>query len=254
MKIITLNVNGIRAAYRRGLVDWATKENPDVLCIQEAKSNDLPPITLFEAGLQNTYNFSISPAKKKGYSGVGILSKGAPVEISKELRFERFDSEGRIIKVRFPKFLLINVYMPHGRRDKGNLVYKLDSYKYLIDELRKIKNENVILVGDLNIAHNEIDLARPKQNKDNVMFTREERDLLDEIVKLGFVDAFRSLNPDVGAYTWWPYSKRAREKNIGWRLDYLFVSNKLKSKLKNSFIHKEVFLSDHCPTGIEVDL
>lgn len=254
MKIITLNTNGIRSAFRKGFVNWAKKENPDILCIQEAKADSLPTQTMFEPHLNDIYRAVINPAQKKGYSGVIVFSKDKPIEVSKGLGLERFDSEGRVLKITFPEFLLINVYMPHGRRDKGNLEYKLESFRYLINLLRMLKKENVILLGDLNIAHNEIDLARPKQNINNVMFTREERDLLDEIVDFGFVDAYRFLNPTVSAYTWWPYSKSAREKNIGWRLDYLFVSHKLKGKLKNSFILREIFLSDHCPTGIEINI
>lgn len=255
MKIITFNVNGIRSAYRKGLSDWIKRENPDVLCFQEVKSQELPSnLSLFETNLHDIYYASFNPAKKKGYSGVLVYSKIKPTNTSDRLGLERFDSEGRILAVEFNNFTLVNLYLPHGGRKKENLRYKLYVYDQLVRWLDKIKDRNVILTGDFNVAHKEIDLARPNQNKNNIMFTPEERSRLDKIINLGFVDTFRKFNEDGGNYTWWPYLKSARDKNIGWRLDYIFASKQLVPKLNSGFILKDIFLSDHCPTGIEVNL
>lgn len=255
MKIVSFNVNGVRSAYRKGFSEWMLKENPDIVCLQEIKSGEVPSTgDLFSPDLSTIYHISINPAKKKGYSGVLVYSKAKPTNISKELGLERFDNEGRILAVEFDNLTLVNLYIPHGGRKKENLGYKLDSYDRLVGRLSKIKDKNVILTGDFNVAHKEIDLARPEQNRNNIMFTPEERLKLDTIVNLGFIDSFREFNKDGGNYTWWPYLKSARDENIGWRLDYIFASKPLTSKLKSAFILKEIFLSDHCPMGIEINL
>ena len=157
-----------------------------------------------------------------------------------------------MLKLKYPDFTLVNFYIPHGGRQKENLSYKLEVYELLLNFLSKIKNQNVIVIGDFNIAHQEIDLARPKDNQKNIMFTPEERRKLDEIIELGFIDSFRIFNKKGGNYTWWPYFVDARERNLGWRIDYIFVSKPLWNKLKGAFILKDVYGSDHCPVGIEL--
>ncbi len=249
MKIISLNVNGIRSAYRKGFPDWLIKEDPDVICIQEVKSNEIPSSgDLFSPNLNTLYCSVLNPASKKGYSGTAVFSKEKPKKTTFKIGLERFDTEGRFIELDFDKFSLINIYMPHGARDKKNLKYKLESYGLLLAKLQELSSKDIILTGDFNIAHKEIDLARPKENVNNIMFTSEERQQLDKIMKFGFIDSFRKFNLAGGNYTWWPYLKSARENNVGWRLDYIFASEPLSNKLESSFILKDIFLSDHCPT------
>ncbi len=250
MKIISCNVNGIRAAYRRGFLKWLKDSEADIICLQEVKaqreqfSDDLLKIP--------GYNFHLNSAIKKGYSGTAVYTKKKPEEAEYKLGLKRFDQEGRIIKLEYSNFTLINVYLPHGGRQKENLDYKLESYKQILNYLKKIKNQNVIFVGDFNIAHQEIDLARPKQNQKNIMFTPEERQQIDKLINLGFMDTFRKFNKETGHYTWWPYAYNARERNLGWRIDYVFASEKMVSKVKDAFILNKIHMSDHCPIGIEI--
>ncbi len=251
-KIISWNVNGIRAVARKGFLKWFRRASPDIMCIQEtrAKPDQLKKALREPKG----YYAYFSPAKKRGYGGVTVYSKEEPLKIENKLGSRRFDSEGRILKLTYSDFILINVYMPHGGRQKENLKYKLRVYSNLLTYLRKLKNKRAVITGDFNIAHKEIDLARPKQNKNNIMFTKEERRKIDRLVKLGFVDTFRKLHKDTRKYTWWPFVfVKAREKNIGWRLDYFFVSRKLLSKLKKATILTTVKGSDHCPVGLELN-
>jgi len=252
MKIISWNVNGLRAVYKRNFLEWLKKTKADIVCLQEIKAQikELPPDLIKS---KNYYSY-FNPAVKPGYSGVTVYTKEKPIEVENKLGVERFDQEGRILKLKYPGFSLINVYLPHGGREKENLDYKLKVYKNLLNYLKKIKNKNLILIGDFNIAHSEIDLARPKDNQNNIMFTREERKEIDKIIKLGFTDTFRKFNNGGGNYTWWPYYLNARQRNLGWRIDYSFTSRKLKNKLKNAFILKNVMGSDHCPIGIEIEI
>lgn len=249
MKILSWNVNGLRSVYKKNFSEWLGKIRADIVCLQEIKIQE-------EISQQNlftplAYQFYANYAVKKGYSGVAAFVKNKPLKIKKNLGLERFDAEGRMLYLEYPDFILINLYMPHGGRQKENLEYKLEVYKYLLNYLRKIKNKNVIISGDFNVAHEEIDLARPKQNQNNIMFTPEERKQVDAIIKLGFVDSFRKFHLDAGHYTWWPYMADARQRNLGWRIDYIFVSKNLVPKLKDAFILPEVAGSDHCPIGIE---
>ncbi|TSA56389.1 exodeoxyribonuclease III [bacterium] len=250
MKIISWNVNGIRAVYRKDFLKWMRKINPDILCLQEIKAQkeQIPEELVKPKGYHAYFNF----AERKGYSGVVIYTKKRPLKIEYKLGLKRFDQEGRILKLRYPDFTLINLYFPHGAHDKRNLAYKLKVYNYFINYLKKIQDKNIILTGDFNIAHEEIDLARPKDNKDNIMFTLKERRQIDRIIKLGFIDTFRKFNKKEGNYTWWPYRFNAKEKNLGWRLDYVFVSKTIISKVKKGFILNKVIFSDHCPIGIEI--
>lgn len=250
MKIVSWNVNGLRAVYKRNFLPWFEEINADIVCLQEVKTQlpQIPPDLINPRNYQSYFSLAL----KKGYAGVAVYARKKPLKSEQELNFSRFDQEGRILRLDYPDFTLINLYLPHGGRKKENLSYKLEVYDLLLDYLEKIKDKNVILIGDFNIAHKEIDLARPKQNQKNIMFTPEERGRIDKIVDLGFVDSFRKFHQEGGNYTWWPYFANARERNLGWRLDYIFTSKSLTPKLKNSFILGEVKGSDHCPVGIEI--
>jgi exodeoxyribonuclease-3 len=252
MKIISWNVNGIRSAYRKGFLRWFNKENADIVCLQEIKAqNGQIPEKLSSS---EKYSLYINQAIKKGYSGIIVLTKKKPLKVENKLGLKRFDDEGRMLKLTFSKFILMAIYMPHGGRQKENLGYKMEAYEKLFKYIKKIKDKNIVLVGDFNIAHKEIDLARPKNNKNNIMFTPEERKQIDYLLESGFMDSFRQFNADNGHYTWWPYMANARKRNIGWRIDYLFISKLLKNKLKKSFILENVKGSDHCPVGIDINL
>lgn len=250
MKIISCNVNGIRSAYKKGLIEFINKQKPDVFCLQEIKADEasLPEELLNIVG----YSLCLNSATKKGYSGTAIYSKDSPTLINKKLGIDRFDGEGRIIELNYGDITIINVYIPHGGRQKENLDYKLDVYSKLIEKLISLKNKKVIVIGDFNIAHEEIDLARPTQNKNNIMFTAEERKQIDRIIDLGFVDSFRALDKTTGNYTWWPYAFNAKERNMGWRIDYIFVSKEVSNNMKNAKIYSECNFSDHCPIGLGV--
>jgi exodeoxyribonuclease-3 len=250
MKILSWNVNGLRSVNKKGFLNWLNKSNPDILCLQEIKSqkDDLNSNLI---NPQDYFSF-FNSAFKKGYSGVLVYSRIKPKEIKDKLEFKQFDQEGRFLELKYPDFTLINLYLPHGGRGKEKLPYKLEVYRHLLKYLEKRKKEKLILTGDFNIAHQEIDLARPKQNKNNVMFTSEEREQIDDLLGLGFVDTFRLFDKDGGHYSWWPYFANARQRNLGWRLDYTFVNNILIKKVKNAFLLPGVQGSDHCPVGLEI--
>ena len=250
MKILSWNVNGLRSVYRKGFLGWFKKSGVDILCLQEIKADreQIPPEIVKTKGYYAYFN----PAKRKGYSGTAIFTKEKPRKIRSSLGFKRFDTEGRIMEAAYNGFALINLYLPYGGRGKENLKYKLEVYKKLIDYLKKNKKKKIIMAGDFNIAHKEIDLARPKQNKNNIMFTPEERKQIDNILNLGFIDTFRQLNKEGGNYSWWPYFANARERNLGWRIDYVFISHNMASGLESAFILNQVRGSDHCPVGAEI--
>lgn len=250
MKIISWNVNGLRAVYKRNFLKWFIKNNPDIICLQEIKiqKEKMPSDLINIRNYHSYFNFAV----KKGYSGVAVYTKKIPLAVKTKFGIERFDIEGRILKLNYLDFILINLYLPHGGRQKENLDYKLKVYDCLLNYLKKIKNKKIILIGDFNVAHKEIDLARPKQNKNNIMFTSEERERINKIIELGFTDSFRKFHKEGGNFTWWPYFAKARERNLGWRIDYIFTSKTLTPKLKNVFILKKVKGSDHCPIGIEI--
>lgn len=250
MKILSWNVNGLRAVYKKGFLDWLQKEKADIICLQEIKAQtEQIPFDLVNA--KNYFSF-FSTAEKKGYSGVAVYTKQKPESIERKIGFKRFDKEGRVLKLEYPDFVLINLYLPHGGRQKQNLDYKLKVYNFLLKYLEDIRDKKIILIGDFNIAHKEIDLERPKQNKNNIMFTQKEREQIDKIINLGFADTFRKFNKKTGFYTWWPYFANARQRNLGWRIDYCFVSKSLEPEIKNAFILSNVIGSDHCPIGIEL--
>lgn len=250
MKIVSWNVNGLKSAYKRNFLKWLQSSEANIVCLQEIKTK-LDPLkaTLIKP---KDYFLYFNSAKKEGMWGVAIYSKEKIIKVESKMGMKRFDEEGRFLRMNFSDFILINFYSPHGGREKENLNYKLEVYENFLNYLQKIKDEKVILAGDFNVAHKEIDLAGPKENQNNIMFTLEERKQIDKIIELGFVDTFREFRKDGGYFSWWSYSFKARERNLGWRIDYIFVNKSLIPKLKNAFILPEVKGSDHCPIGIEI--
>jgi exodeoxyribonuclease III len=250
MKIVSWNVNGLRSIYKKGFLKWFKTMEADIICLQETRVlQEELPLDLLKI---KNYHLYLNEAEKKGYAGVAVYTKEKPIKVEFKLGMKKFDQEGRILKLEYADFILINLYLPHGGRSKENLDYKLEAYKHLLKYFQKIKDKKVILTGDFNIAHQEIDLARPEENKNNIMFTQEERYQIEKIIKLGFEDSFRMFNKEGGNYTWWPYFANARERNLGWRIDYMFVSGSLSQNVKNAFILEKTTGSDHCPIKIEI--
>lgn len=247
IKIITWNINGYRSAEKSNNMEMLIQNNnPDIICLQEIKMNDK---VLNEYGYHCYYNF----AEKKGYSGTMIFTKDQPLRIQYEVGLNRFDQEGRFILLEYDKFILINIYIPHGGRKKENHPYKFSVINKLL-ELIKILNKNVIICTDFNIAHNEIDVKNYKTNYDNNMFSYEERAKIDELLDLGLIDSFRSLVKDGNIYSMWPNGFNARERNMGWRIDYIFVSKNLEKYIKGVKYLKDQLGSDHCPYIMDIKI
>ncbi len=250
MKLISWNVNGIRAVIKKDFWEFFKKENADIFCIQETKMQEGQAEISVE-GYEQYWN----SAEKKGYSGTAIFTKIKPKKVTYGMGIEEHDKEGRIITLEFEKFYLVNCYTPNSKRELERLDYRMiweDEFRKYLINLNKEKP--VIMCGDLNVAHQEIDLKNPKTNRRNAGFTDEERSKMTELLSNNFVDTYRYLYPDkTDAYTWWSYMGRAREKNIGWRIDYFIVSNDIKEKIKEAKIHSEVYGSDHCPVELVID-
>lgn len=251
MKLISWNVNGIRACVNKGFKEFFKEIQADVFCIQETKCQP-EQIDLSFAGYTSYWN----SAEKKGYSGTAIFTKRKPMAVTYGIGKEEHDKEGRIITLEFEEFYLVNNYTPNSKRELERLEYRQtweDEIRQYLVKLNKTKP--VIMCGDLNVAHQEIDLKNPKTNRGNAGFTDEEREKMTQLLKAGFTDSFRYLYPDKeGAYSWWSYMGRAREKNVGWRIDYFIVSNRIQKQIKEATIYPEVLGSDHCPVGIEINL
>ncbi len=254
MKITTWNINGLRAVLGKGIWDWVRAENPDVLCLQEIKAR---PEQLDEAqrSLFDGWQVAWNPAERPGYSGVATFTRQEPIEIERGLGFPEFDVEGRVIRSRHPGFLLYNIYFPNGQRGQDRVDFKLDFYAKLLDTCDRLHaaGENIILCGDFNTAHREIDLANPKQNEKTSGFMPEERVWIDHFLAHGFVDAYRVLYPERVQYTWWTYITNARKRNVGWRLDFFMVSEALMPRVKDIVICDQVMGSDHCPVTLLID-
>jgi len=252
MRLLSWNVNGIRSVWRKGFQKWLRREQPDILCLQETKAElaQMPK----ELRRMKGYRLFVSSGEKKGYSGVALLSKTEPLEIRTGFEVERFDREGRVQIARFEDFILCNIYFPNGKASKERLQYKLDFYDAFLEASMGMKDsgEKVIVCGDVNTAHKEIDLARPKENARISGFLPEERAWVDRFVSSGFVDTFRIFDRFPGKYTWWDMKTRARERNVGWRIDYFFVTENLLPRLQGAFIQQDVQGSDHCPIGIDL--
>ncbi|HKI79418.1 MAG TPA: exodeoxyribonuclease III [Ignavibacteriaceae bacterium] len=252
IRILSWNINGLRAVHKKGFLDWFKKDEPDILCLQETKSQEeqLPD----EVRNVDGYHSYFSSAVKKGYSGVAIYTKEKPLSVKKGFGIERFDSEGRILIAEYKNFTLINIYYPNGKAREERLRYKMDFYDAFLEFANKLKKKgkNLIICGDVNTAHKEIDLARPKANEKVSGFLPEEREWMDKFFANGYLDTFRMFNQEPENYTWWDVISRARDRNVGWRIDYFFISESLKEKIKDAFIMSDVMGSDHCPIGIEI--
>ena len=251
MKLISWNVNGIRAAITKGFNDFFEEEEADIFCIQETKMQPGQADINFE-GYKQYWNSAL----KKGYSGTAIFTKKEPLNVSYGIGIEEHDQEGRVITLEFEKFYLVNCYTPNEKRGLERLEYRMvweDAFRNYLLELNKVKP--VIMCGDLNVAHNEIDLKNPKTNVGNAGFTNEERGKMSELLNAGFIDTFRYLYPDKeNVYTWWSYMFHAREKNVGWRIDYFITSKSLKKNIKDAIIYDNILGSDHCPIGLEIEI
>ena len=249
MNIISWNINGIRAWHKKGKLEWLLRESPDMFCIQETKAEfEQLPVELKEIPGYHAY-FDHSKGRK-GYSGVAIYTKIKPEKVDYALGLEALDQEGRFIALHFKGFTLINTYFPNGGSGPVRLVYKLAYYEEFLKYVKRLtkKGVSVIFCGDINTAHTEIDLARPKENVKNTGFLPIERAWLDKVVEAGFIDTFRLKNGSItGAYTYWDMKTYARERNVGWRIDYFFVSSDIKDKIKASTMLEDVLGSDHCP-------
>jgi exodeoxyribonuclease-3 len=253
MKIYSWNVNGIRAVAKKGFITWLKKEKPEILCIQETKAH--PDQLSFDLKTIDNYQVDFASAQKAGYSGTATYTIPKPQKIQIGLNKERFDKEGRAIVSYYDQFILLNIYFPNGKASKERLNYKMDFYNYLLEYLKVLKkeNKNIIITGDVNTAHQEIDLARPKANEKISGFLKEEREWIDHLLNLGFIDSYRHFYPKKeDAYSWWSLRTAARKRNVGWRIDYFFISEPLKKNLQAAKIHSEVTGSDHCPISIEL--
>ena len=254
MRILSWNINGIRAIHKKGFLSWLANDAPDVLCLQETKAQvDQLPKELQQVDGYHTY---FTSAERKGYSGVAILSQKEPDNIQHGLGIPEFDVEGRTQIATFGDVLLYSVYFPNGKASAERLKYKMDFYAAFLNHAKSAvsNGKKVIFCGDVNTAHKEIDLARPKQNEDTSGFLPIERAWIDEAIANGFIDTFREFVKEGDHYSWWDYKTRARDRNIGWRIDYHFISENLRSQLKDAFILDDVMGSDHCPVGIEIDI
>ena len=251
MKLISWNVNGLRACLNKGFMDFFEKENADIFCIQETKMQE-GQIELILEGYYQYWN----SAEKKGYSGTAIFTKQKPINVTYGIGKEEHDKEGRVITLEFEKFYMVDIYTPNSKRELERLSYRMEWE----DEIRKYLSEldrkkTVIMCGDLNVAHKEIDLKNPKTNRRNAGFTDEERGKMTELLNAGFTDSFRYIYPDKeNMYSWWSYMFHAREKNVGWRIDYFIVSKKVEDKIKEASIYTEIMGSDHCPVGLEINM
>ncbi len=254
MHFISWNVNGIRAIQKKGFLEWFAKEDPDLLCLQETKA-EKEQLDEALVNVKGYHSFWCS-AEKKGYSGTALYTKQKPLSVEYGIGKDEFDSEGRVILADYGPFVLFNIYFPNGSSGNKRVPYKMAFYAQFekkAEALRK-QGKHIIVCGDVNTAHEEIDLARPKENQKNTGFLPEERAWVTSFLKLGYVDTFRHLIKEPGHYSWWDYKTSARARDIGWRIDYFLIDQGLLTRLKKAFILKSVQGSDHCPVGIELSL
>ena len=253
-KLLSWNMNGIRAVHRKGNFEDIFNEQPDILCIQEtkARAEQLGDEILKVAN----YHAYFEAGERKGYSGVAIYTKEQPREIKTGFGIEKFDREGRIQIADYEDFVLFNIYFPNGKGSKERLQYKMDFYDAFLKYADQLKDQGrkIVVTGDVNTAHKEIDLARPKENEKVSGFLPEERAWIDQFLSHGYIDTFRMFNQEPGQYTWWDMKSRARERNVGWRIDYFYVSENLKDNVKAAYILPHILGSDHCPIGVELSL
>jgi len=249
MKLVSWNVNGLRACVKKGFLDYFNEMDADIFCVQETKLQE-GQIELDLEGYHQHWNYAL----KKGYSGTAVFSKVKPLSVSYGVGDENEESEGRILTLEFEDFYLINVYTPNSQRDLARLNFRLEWEDRMLAYLTQLnESKPIIMCGDLNVAHMEIDLKNAKSNRGNSGFTDEERGKMTNLLNSGFIDSFRYFYPDItDQYTWWSYMRNVREKNIGWRIDYFIVSEQFKDRLKDSHIHSHIMGSDHCPVVLEI--
>jgi len=250
MKLVSWNVNGLRAVLKKGFEDFFQNVDADIFCIQETKMQEGQAQIEFAKGYESFFN----SATKKGYSGTAIFTKIKPINVTYGIGIEEHDKEGRVITLEFEKFYLVNCYTPNSKRELERLSYRMiweDEFRRYLLKLNK--NKPVILCGDLNVAHKEIDLKNPKSNRKNAGFTDEERGKMTKLLDSGFTDSFRYLYPEkADSYTWWSYFASSRERNVGWRIDYFIVSKSIEKDIKEAYIYDDVMGSDHCPIALEI--
>ena len=251
MKLISWNVNGLRACVQKGFLDFFKEIDADIFCIQETKLQE-GQISLELEGCHQYWNYAV----KKGYSGTAVFTKEEPMTVTYGIGMELHDQEGRVITLEYPGYFLVTVYTPNSQNELARLDYRMQWEKDFLAYLKKLEEQKpVIFCGDLNVAHQEIDLKNPKTNRKNAGFTDEERQKFTQLLATGFIDTFRYFYPDQeGIYSWWSYRFRAREKNAGWRIDYFCVSECLKDRLVDAKIHTEIYGSDHCPVELTIDM
>jgi exodeoxyribonuclease-3 len=252
-KLLSWNVNGIRAVQKKGFIEWFQKEQPDILALQETKAH---PEQLDGALLRvRGYHSFFSSAVRRGYSGVAVYTKEEPLRVMRGIYEEENDTEGRALVLEYPHFFFLNIYFPNGKKDQERLQFKLDYYQDFLDLITQLekKKKTIIVCGDVNTAHTEGDLARPKENSMISGFLPEERMWLDKFIEEGLTDTFRVFHKEPGHYTWWDFKSHARERNVGWRIDYFFIDTASLKYLKDACILNEVEGSDHCPIGVEVE-
>lgn len=252
VRLLSWNVNGVRAAERKGFLDWLKNSKADVMCLQETKAH---PEQLSQALLApEGYTSYWHSGQRKGYSGVALYTKLKPKKVNTEFGSSILNDEGRVIMADYGSWLLYNIYFPKGEVGSPRLKYKMAFYKSFLNHIKRqlLKNRSIVITGDVNTAHQEIDLARPKENRSVSGFLPEERAWIDNLQRAGFIDSFREFNPKPGNYTWWDMKSGARARNVGWRIDYFFISQELRSGLVNAFIMPTIQGSDHCPIGVEI--
>ena len=252
MRALSWNVNGIRAAHRKGFLEWLSEASPDILCLQETKAHwDQLPAALKD--IEGYHPFFSTP-ERKGYSGVALYSKTEPQDVNFGFGVEKFDREGRVLRADYDRFVLFNIYFPNGQSSAERLEYKMEFYATFLEEVEKLKGQgrSIVLCGDLNTAHKEIDLARPKANENTSGFLPQERAWMDEFIAHGYLDTFRMFNQQPEQYTYWDQMSRARARNVGWRIDYFFVDQGFAQEIKGAYIFPDVMGSDHCPVGIDI--
>lgn len=251
MKLVSWNVNGLRAVLKKGFEDFFKTVDADIFCIQETKMQEGQIENFTLEGYTQYWN----SAEKKGYSGTAIFTKVKPQNVTYGIGIEEHDKEGRVITLEFENFYLVNIYTPNSKRELERLEYRMiweDEIRNYLTKLNKTKP--VIMCGDLNVAHEEIDLKNPKTNRRNAGFTDEERGKMTELLNANFIDSFRYVYPERISYTWWSYMGQARAKDVGWRIDYFIVSEDAKSNIEDAYIYKDIMGSDHCPVGLEIKL
>jgi exodeoxyribonuclease-3 len=252
MKLLSWNVNGIRAAHRNGFLRWFESQDADIICLQETKAHreQLDAELLHPLGYHSKWH----SAEKRGYSGVATYSRRRPLVVHEGIGDKEIDREGRVLVSEYRGFVLINAYFPNSQHDHGRLGFKLRFCRIMLRFLNRLRRQGkkVVICGDYNIAHKEIDLRNPRENRDNAGFLPEERTWMDRLVKHGYIDCFRHFCAEPGHYTWWSYRVGVRKRNIGWRIDHFFVSPELRRRLKNAYHQPTVMGSDHCPIGLEL--